>query len=100
MTTSPATLEKDPVCGMTVDPATAKARAEHAGQTYYFCCAGCAQKFQSNPDEYLKPKSPKPTLVTLGGLATTQPKPTTEKTSASGSGQSDQKSAAAYVCPM
>ncbi|PYV50301.1 MAG: hypothetical protein DMG92_08300 [Acidobacteria bacterium] len=38
------TLAKDPVCGMTVDPATAKAKAEHARQTYYFCCTGCAQK--------------------------------------------------------
>jgi P-type Cu+ transporter len=100
MTTSPATLEKDPVCGMNVDPAMAKAKVEHAGHTYYFCCSGCAQKFQSNPDEYLKPKSPKPTLVTLGGLATTQPKPTAEKTSASGNGQSNRKPAAAYVCPM
>jgi len=98
MTTSPATLAKDPVCGMTVDPATAKARAEHAGQTYYFCCSGCAQKFQSNPDEYLKPKSDKPTLVTLGGLATTQPKPAVQ-TSAGETTHADQKSAA-YVCPM
>ena len=99
MTTSPATLAKDPVCGMTVDPATAKARAEHAGQTYYFCCSGCAEKFQSNPNEYLKPKSPKPTLVTLGGLATTQPKPAVQ-TSADETSHADQKSAAPYVCPM
>ncbi|HQX85976.1 MAG TPA: YHS domain-containing protein, partial [Aestuariivirga sp.] len=29
----------DPVCGMTVDPATAKHKAEHQGQSYYFCSA-------------------------------------------------------------
>jgi len=31
-------LAKDPVCGMSVDPAQAKATAEHQGRTYYFCC--------------------------------------------------------------
>jgi P-type Cu+ transporter len=98
MTTSPATLEKDPVCGMTVNPASAKARAEHAGRTYYFCCSGCAQKFQSNPDEYLKPKSAKPALVTLGGSASS--KPAARKTSEGETGHADQKPDAAYVCPM
>src|SRR5579871_959145 len=46
---------KDPVCGMTVDPATAKHRTEHAGHTYYFCSAGCRTKFESDPAKYLKP---------------------------------------------
>jgi len=97
MTTSPATLAKDPVCGMTVDPAKAKAKAEHAGHTYYFCCTGCAQKFQSDPEEYLKPKSAKPTLVTLGGLASTQPRTAAQQTSTQ---EAADKPAAAYVCPM
>ena len=88
------TLAKDPVCGMTVDPATAKAKAEHAGQTYYFCCTGCAQKFQSNPDQYLKPKSP--ALVTLGGLTATKAKPVNQPAFASA--HADHKPA--YVCPM
>src|SRR5690242_8895445 len=55
---------RDPVCGMSVDPSSAKARADHAGNTYYFCCMGCAQKFQAAPEEYLKPKPSG--LVTLG----------------------------------
>ena len=42
----------DPVCGMTV-MANASARpATHDGITYYFCCAGCHQKFNENPDAY------------------------------------------------
>ncbi len=45
----------DPVCGMTVDPATARSHA-HAGQIYYFCSAGCQRKFAAAPDEYLQPK--------------------------------------------
>ncbi|MCH6590767.1 MAG: heavy metal translocating P-type ATPase [Proteobacteria bacterium] len=44
---------KDPVCGMTVDPATAKHRWDHQGKTYYFCCNGCLEKFKADPDGYL-----------------------------------------------
>ena len=35
----------DPICGMTVDVATARYTAERDGQTYYFCCAGCRKTF-------------------------------------------------------
>jgi P-type Cu+ transporter len=44
---------KDPVCGMTVDPATARHRADHAGRTHYFCSAGCRAKFVADPAKYL-----------------------------------------------
>ncbi len=37
----------DPICGMTVDVATARHKAERAGQTYYFCCAGCHAQFEA-----------------------------------------------------
>ena len=43
----------DPVCGMTVNPATAKFRAEHGGRTYYFCCGGCQAKFTADAGRYL-----------------------------------------------
>jgi Cu+-exporting ATPase len=46
-------LAKDPVCGMSVDPATAKHKAEHAGATYYFCSAGCRGKFVADPARFL-----------------------------------------------
>src|SRR5438094_8217182 len=47
-------LAIDPVCGMKVNPATARGGAvEHAGHTYYFCSPSCARKFQANPREYL-----------------------------------------------
>ena len=46
-------MERDPVCGMTVDPARAAATTEHAGTTYYFCSAGCAAKFRAEPEKYL-----------------------------------------------
>jgi len=53
-----APLAKDPVCGMTVDPATAKHRAEHDGRTYSFCSDGCRGKFAADPAKYLNPPPP------------------------------------------
>ena len=44
-----AASERDPVCGMTVDPARAAATAEHAGRTYYFCSKSCAERFRADP---------------------------------------------------
>ena len=46
-------MERDPVCGMTVDPAHAAATTDHAGKTYFFCSAGCAAKFRADPEKYL-----------------------------------------------
>ncbi len=46
----------DPVCGMTVDPATTPHCSDLHGQTFYFCSEGCKTKFDSAPDRYLQPK--------------------------------------------
>ncbi len=43
----------DPVCGMSTDPATANHHARHDMVDYYFCCAGCLEKFETDPDRYL-----------------------------------------------
>ncbi len=43
----------DPVCGMEVDPASAEERAEHGGETYFFCCDGCKDMFVKEPAKYL-----------------------------------------------
>lgn len=91
---------KDPVCGMTVDPAKAKASVRHGEATYYFCCSSCAQKFLATPEDYLKPKAAG--LVTLGAAPATKTslplvaiaprsRPTTRAITAS---------TPAYVCPM
>jgi P-type Cu+ transporter len=48
-------VERDPVCGMVVDPQKAAARVEHAGHTYYFCAQGCARRFEQAPEKYLSP---------------------------------------------
>jgi Cu+-exporting ATPase len=72
----------DPVCGMTVDPASAGGgSAEHAGQTYYFCCDGCRAAFLADPGKYLQPR------------ASAEPKAARPPAPAPPSG-------AEYVCPM
>lgn len=43
----------DPICGMSVDPATAAFTAEHDGRRHYFCAAGCQKAFRENPAPYL-----------------------------------------------
>lgn len=46
---------KDPICGMTVDKSKARYKAEFEGKTFYFCCAGCKQKFDQAPQRYVTP---------------------------------------------
>jgi Cu+-exporting ATPase len=46
----------DPVCGMTVDPATTPHHFAHGGTTYHFCAAGCRTKFAADPAKYLNPQ--------------------------------------------
>uniref|UniRef100_E6VHW5 Heavy metal translocating P-type ATPase n=1 Tax=Rhodopseudomonas palustris (strain DX-1) TaxID=652103 RepID=E6VHW5_RHOPX len=69
----------DPVCGMSVDPATAQHRFDHDGKTYYFCCGGCREKFAADPAGVLAkaatpftlPPKPAPKLHQLTELPAT-----------------------------
>jgi len=54
----------DPICGMTVDPATAAGSHDHQGQRYYFCGLSCLERFKADPERALQPRpinSAKPT---------------------------------------
>lgn len=65
--------EIDPVCGMTVQPATAAGSYEYRGKTYYFCATRCLEKFRADPDYYLLPpeqRTPKLASVSTDGSAT------------------------------
>jgi P-type Cu+ transporter len=55
-----AATVKDPVCGMDVDPHTAKHRAEYNGRPYYFCSARCKERFEADPEKYLGERAPEP----------------------------------------
>ncbi|MHB8614309.1 MAG: heavy metal translocating P-type ATPase, partial [Candidatus Dormibacteraceae bacterium] len=43
----------DPVCGMTVDSATAEYRSFNNGTPYYVCSAGCKENFDKDPAKFV-----------------------------------------------
>jgi Cu+-exporting ATPase len=73
----------DPVCGMKVNPSSAKYTCEHNGQHYFFCGQRCFTRFQAEPDQYLHPREPRASDVHLHGASQ---RPTGEKN--------------IYTCPM
>ena len=89
---SPATplerpgLERDPVCGMRVDPAKARWKTEHQGKVYYFCNERCLTKFSADPARYLAP--PPASAAGGAGPGSHAPAPTASQ------------AAVEYTCPM
>jgi Cu+-exporting ATPase len=74
---------KDLVCGMDVDPSKAKHSAVHEGKDYFFCCAGCLEKFRREPAKYLS----------VGGHEAMESAAPTASTAPAGVGVE-------YTCPM
>ncbi len=105
-------MERDPVCGMQVDPASARAKAEYGGKSYFFCCAGCAKKFEAAPEQYLKPRpTPSGPMLTMISPAAAPAAPVRNTVpmhpnaapaaGASAAAAPSPKAAVAdYVCPM
>jgi P-type Cu+ transporter len=80
-------LETDPVCGMKVDPATARGGShEHAGKTYHFCNPRCRERFAASPEHWLK-SGPSAAAMGAPGPATVPPAPAAGER-------------VEYVCPM
>jgi P-type Cu+ transporter len=88
------TLARDLVCGMNVNPATAKHVRQYGEENYYFCCAPCAEKFKADPSKYLtESQSTRAFGSIMPGAAETAPpaiRPEPQPPTAS----------VAYVCPM
>ncbi|WP_081463071.1 heavy metal translocating P-type ATPase [Micavibrio aeruginosavorus] len=55
-------MATDPVCGMNVDPETAKYKNTYKEQKYYFCAENCLKKFKADPEKYLAPKLEEPAV--------------------------------------
>jgi Cu+-exporting ATPase len=87
-------LEKDPVCGMPVDPTRAAAKVEHAGKTFYFCSAGCGKKFAASPEKYPSANAAN-SLVSIGGVGGPDQHSHTRREL-----KSLQNSSVEYTCPM
>jgi YHS domain-containing protein len=47
-------MATDPVCKMNVVEDKAAAKTEYKGKTYYFCATGCKEKFEKEPEKYVK----------------------------------------------
>jgi Cu+-exporting ATPase len=107
---------KDPVCGMDVNPATARFKTVYNEKEYFFCCAGCLSKFQANAEKILAspPKPMTKTITPMSGLvslgapvgAAKSSSPAMDKV---GTGENAHRSTASaakdrvatvYVCPM
>ncbi len=78
-------LQKDAVCGMSVDPAKATSTVQHKDKTYYFCSRGCGEKFKADPEKYVD-QSASPRIMTDDAIR--PGKPTLPSV------------ATTYVCPM
>jgi P-type Cu+ transporter len=65
-----AATVRDPVCGMTVTPATSKHRFDYRGETFHFCSAGCRTKFAADPASYLEKDSKPKAAVPEGTIYT------------------------------
>lgn len=77
----------DPVCGMTVNPATAAGSVTHDGTTYHFCSKHCVEKFRADPGRYTGPKAePEAHTCCHAGAPAPQALPTSPGTK--------------YTCPM
>jgi xanthine dehydrogenase accessory factor len=50
---APAPEAVDPVCGMSVSITADTPQLDHGGRTYWFCCAGCLERFARDPERYL-----------------------------------------------
>jgi len=85
-----SSLAKDPVCGMSVDSAAAKHRAEHGGKTFFFCSSRCREKFVTDPARFVAAPADAPASSTHGDAhgATPALSPTPGPRSA------------IYTCPM
>jgi P-type Cu+ transporter len=84
---------KDPVCGMTVVPEKAAAKAEHAGKTYYFCSKGCGARFQQDPEKYLAAPG-------TSDMAHHRAQRTSSQTPAPSEGAPAGAKSSRYTCPM
>jgi P-type Cu+ transporter len=83
-------MEKDPVCGMSVDPLRASAQEEYAGKNYFFCGAGCAAKFRTDPAKYLNRPQTEARLATASVTVGVAPRNSAQPL----------RTGVEYICPM
>jgi P-type Cu+ transporter len=89
-------MERDPVCGMNVNPETARFKAEHSGKTFYFCSARCAERFAKEPEKFLAA----PGVVGMESHSATAHVAPTAHAAAPVQGKESASKGVRYTCPM
>jgi Cu+-exporting ATPase len=84
-------VSKDPVCGMTVRHTPNAHSYSHGGETFFFCCRGCLDKFKTVPSKFLEKGESATTLFQIGNLQPLENPASIEP---------PQPSNAIYTCPM
>ena len=92
-------MERDPICGMTVDSARAKATVERDGETYYFCSNACAAKFLGQRDKYRLDPARGPALASSTVLRPSGAGSTPLSVPAHGAHETLAQNGT-YICPM
>jgi Cu+-exporting ATPase len=92
--------EKDPVCGMNVDPGAAAEKQVHGGKTHYFCSKRCAERFAAEPEKFLAG----PGTAGMEGAAAPAARAGASQTMSGAGGVAASAAGAAagvkYTCPM
>ena len=80
---SQQSVATDPVCGMKVNPETAKWKTEYKGKTWHFCGQSCQKKFEADPQKYdgSQASAPKQPAILRGGEYTCPMHPEIRKNS-------------------
>ncbi len=93
---------RDPICGMTVDPASAAGESAFEGTRYFFCGVSCKAKFDANPRQYLNGEAASTSAPTPPRVASLQfvARPAPAQAAAPRPPASPPPPAAEYTCPM
>lgn len=87
----------DPVCHMTVDPATAAGSYDYNGQTHYFCSTHCVEKFKLDPPSFLNPNPQAPIQpISIGRVKAVDPNVAEPQSK----NVRNERATAEYTCPM
>jgi len=88
--------ERDPVCGMMVDPAKAAGQHEYKGALYYFCNSSCLARFKASPEKFLTPSLRPVGMAGMGLVRLGGPRLAVQPSQAAPSAAA----APRYLCPM
>jgi Cu+-exporting ATPase len=55
-------VQRDPVCGMSVDANDVEETSTYQGKTYYFCSPECKTKFDQRPSQFIGSKPQQPSV--------------------------------------